>query len=148
MNMVDFPEQPRVERINRHIRVAYNGLDIAETNEAYWVLEANRPPSYYLPQSAIKVPLTPTGYVIPCRWKGNATYYAVTGPDGLIMANRVWSYETPTPLYEAIRGYMCFFARPWQCFVDGEKVVPQRLDMQGGWVTRDIEGMGEHDPRF
>ena len=52
-------------------------------------------------------------------------------------------------MYDAIRGYISFFARPWQCYVDGERVVPQRLDLGGGWVTADVEGVpGETDSRF
>ncbi|CAM1501558.1 Fc.00g035420.m01.CDS01 [Cosmosporella sp. VM-42] len=149
MNIDNFPEQPRVEKVARHIRIAFNGMEIAETKDAYWVLEAHRPPVYYLPASAIKVPLTPTGYTIPCKWKGTATYYAITGTDGIIMANRVWSFETPNPLYETIRGYVSFFARPWQVYVDGERVIPQRSDMRGGWVTSEIEGViSANDPRF
>lgn len=65
------------------------------------------------------------------------------------MANRIYSFEAPDPLYEVIRGYVSFFARPWQCFVDGERVIPQRSDLGGGWVTTEIEGLiSETDPRF
>ena len=45
LNTGDFPEQPRVEKVSRHVRIFYNGLEIAETREAYWVLEMHRPPS-------------------------------------------------------------------------------------------------------
>ncbi|KAH8654812.1 hypothetical protein BGZ61DRAFT_373196 [Ilyonectria robusta] len=140
MDIGDFPQQPRVEKVDRHIRVAFNGLEIAETTDAYWVLQAHRPPEYYLPRSSFKVPLTPTGYRPPCEWKGQSTHYAIIGPDGCVIANRAWSYETPNPLYKAIQGYVSFYARPWQCYVDGERVVPQRSDLHGGWVTSEIIG--------
>lgn len=105
---------------------------------------------YYIPTSAIKVPIARTGYRIPCKWIGQATFYAITGNDGIVMANRIWSFEAPDPMYEPIRGCLSFFARPWQCYVDGERVVPQRLDLGGGWVTGEIEGAitNEHDSRF
>lgn len=71
------------------------------------------------------------------------------GPDGRLLANRVWSYEEPKPGYEAIQGYVSFYARPWQSFVDGERVVPYRTDFQGGWVTAEIVGVvSEFTPRF
>lgn len=45
LNPADFPEQPRVEKVSRHIRIFYNGMEIAETRDAYWMLEMHRPPS-------------------------------------------------------------------------------------------------------
>lgn len=104
---------------------------------------------YYLPKSSLKIPLTPTGYGPPCRFKGHTTHYSVKAPDGMLLANRVWSYESPKPGYEAIKGYVSFYARPWQSFVDGERVVPYRTDFRGGWVTGEITGVvSEFTPRF
>ncbi|WAO87147.1 NTP-transf-9 domain-containing protein [Fusarium falciforme] len=149
MNVDDFPEVPRIEKIQRHLRVTYNGMEVAETSDGFWVLQQYRPPEYYLPKSSLKIPLTPTGYNPPCRFKGPRTHYSVKGPDGRLLANRVWSYEQPKPGYEAIRGYVSFYARPWQSFVDGERVVPYRTDFQGGWVTAEIVGVvSEFTPRF
>ncbi|RSL48244.1 hypothetical protein CEP54_013019 [Fusarium duplospermum] len=149
MNVDDFPEVPRIEKIQRHLRVTYNGMEVAETSDGFWVLQQYRPPEYYLPKSSVKVALTPTGYNPPCRFKGPRTHYSVKGPDGRLLANRVWSYEEPKPGYEAIQGYVSFYARPWQSFVDGERVVPYRTDFQGGWVTAEIVGVvSEFTPRF
>ncbi|KAI8722603.1 NTP-transf-9 domain-containing protein [Fusarium sp. LHS14.1] len=149
MNVDDFPEIPRIEKIQRHLRVTYNGIEVAETSDGFWVLQQYRPPEYYLPKSSLKVALTPTGYNPPCRFKGPRTHYSVKSPDGTLLANRVWSYEKPKPGYEAIQGYVSFYARPWQSFVDGERVVPYRTDFQGGWVTAEIVGVvSEFTPRF
>ncbi|UPK90784.1 hypothetical protein LCI18_001719 [Fusarium solani-melongenae] len=149
MNVDDFPEVPRIEKIQRHLRVTYNGMEVAESSDGFWVLQQYRPPEYYLPKSSLKIPLTPTGYNPPCRFKGPRRHYSVKGPDGRLLANRVWSYEQPKQGYEAIRGYVSFYARPWQSFVDGELVVPYRTDFQGGWVTAEIVGVvSEFTPRF
>ncbi|KAM5369966.1 hypothetical protein ACJZ2D_008765 [Fusarium nematophilum] len=149
MNIRNFKEVPRIDKIARHIRIAYNGMEVAETSDAYWVLQKHKPPEYYLPKSCMKVSLMPTGYGLPCHWKGRSTHYSVKGPDGTILANRVWSYEDPRPGFEAIKGYVSFYARPWQCFVDGERVLPQRSDMRGGWVTAEVVGViSADDPRF
>ena len=38
---------------------------------------------------------------------------------------RVWSYESPTPEFEAIKGHLSFYAEPFECSVDGERVQAQ-----------------------
>jgi hypothetical protein len=65
--------------------------------------------------------------------------------------NRIWSYDDPSKGFEPIKGYLSFYAGPWDCFVDGEKVQPQPGDFYGGWVTSDIDGVvkgrtGNMDP--
>ncbi|KAF4881498.1 hypothetical protein CGCF415_v015585 [Colletotrichum fructicola] len=120
---------------------------IADTKDAYWVLETHHPPTYYLPSTSINVPLTPTQRSTYCEWKGAATYYAITAPrtsnvqEPQVVSNRIWSYNSPTPGFDAIKGYLSFYAGPWDCFVDGELVEPQPGDFYGGWVTSDIEGI-------
>lgn len=99
--------------------------------------------AYYLPPSCIKVPLTPTTKKTFCEWKGIATYYKVDSPDGASasVSSRAWSYDDPSASFAAIRGYLSFYAGPWECIVDGEMVEPQPGDFYGGWVTSDIEGI-------
>lgn len=62
-----------------------------------------------------------------CEWKGMATYYAVTLPGNQIL-NRCWSYGSPTAGFKPIKDYISFYAGPWDCYVDGEKVEPQPGD--------------------
>ncbi|KAK5999109.1 hypothetical protein PT974_01498 [Cladobotryum mycophilum] len=147
MNVQSFPRPPRLEKIARHIRISYNGVEIADARDAYWVLETHHPPTYYLPPSCIKLPLKPTKKSTWCEWKGPATYYSIdlptTGGNGpsRTIPNRIWSYEDPTPRFRDIRGYLSFYAGPWACVVDGEMVEPQPGDFYGGWVTSEIEGL-------
>lgn len=76
-----------------------------------------------------------------CEWKGLATYYDVCPADGTeIIRRRVWSYENPTPQFKPIAGYMSFYASPFECYVDDERVEPQPGDFYGGWKTNDITG--------
>jgi len=60
----------------------------------------------------------------------------------------VWSYESPTPAFRDIKGYVSFYANdvPWECFVDEEKVTPQEGDFYGGWVTSELEGQMKGGP--
>ncbi|KAF0330553.1 hypothetical protein GQ607_002432 [Colletotrichum asianum] len=157
MNVQSFPRPPLLEKVSKHLRITWQGEMIADTKDAYWVLETHHPPTYYLPSTSINVPLTPTQRSTYCEWKGAATYYAITAPrtsdarESQVVSNRIWSYDSPTPGFEAIKGYLSFYAGPWDCFVDGELVEPQPGDFYGGWVTSDIEGIvkgahGNWDP--
>ena len=55
--------------------------------------------------------------------------------------DRIWSYNEPTKAFEHIKGYLAFYSGPWECFVDGEQVVPQPGDYYGGWVTSEVDGV-------
>jgi hypothetical protein len=103
------------------------------------------------------VPLTETRRSTYCEWKGAATYYSIAFPkfqssdSEQVVASRIWSYNNPARGFQPIRGYLSFYAGPWDCFVDGEKVEPQPGDFYGGWVTSEIEGIvkgatGNFDP--
>ena len=56
-----------------------------------------------------------------------------------VVKDRIWSYESPTEGFKGIDGFLSFYAGPWECFVDGEKVEAQPGDFYGGWMTQDIE---------
>ena len=49
----DYPRPPRVEASRRHIRVAFAGAVVADTNRALRVLETSHPPVYYIPPEDI-----------------------------------------------------------------------------------------------
>ncbi|KAI6357065.1 hypothetical protein MCOR25_007763 [Pyricularia grisea] len=153
LNVQTFPRPPALQKISRHIQIKWHGHLIADTKDAYWVLETHHPPTYYLPPSSILAPLAKTARRTYCEWKGHATYHAITHPTtGETVQNKVWSYEKPTEGFVAIKDYLSFYANaPWECYVDGEKVQPQPGDFYGGWVTSDIGGIvkgrnGNADP--
>lgn len=141
LNPRNFPRPPLCERTPRHLVVKWNGATIADTKDAYWVLETHHPPTYYLPPASVKVPLRPSNHSSFCEWKGRATYHSIANPSqpDEVVRNRIWSYETPTNSFGAIKGYLSFYAGPWDCFVDGEQVHAQPGDFYGGWMTSDIE---------
>ncbi|PSR94003.1 hypothetical protein BD289DRAFT_364014 [Coniella lustricola] len=160
LNVQSFPRPPLLERSPRHLQIKWNGQTIADTTEAYWVLETHHPPTYYLPPSCITAPLTKTSHSTYCEWKGVATYWALAKPASsntngkeanAVVANRIWSYTNPTASFTPIKDYFSFYAGPWDCFVDGEKVEPQPGDFYGGWVTSELDGIvkgrnGNWDP--
>lgn len=141
LNPRNFPRPPSCEKTPRHLQVKWGDQIIADTKEGYWVLETYHPPTYYLPPSSMKVPLSRNSHGSFCEWKGRASYYDVTNPSnpGETAKNRVWSYDNPTGGFKDIKDYLSFYAGPWDCYVDGEYVEPQPGDFYGGWMTSDIE---------
>jgi len=140
LNVQNFPRPPLLERTPRHLQVKWNGQTIADTKEAYWVLETYHAPTYYLPASSISIPITTTKKSTFCEWKGWATYYTIKS-DNKEVKDRIWGYDNPTKGFEALKGYVSFYAGPWDCFVDGELVKPQPGDFYGGWTTSELDGI-------
>lgn len=141
LNPASFPRPPLLEKVPRHLQIKWNGQVIADTTDAYWVLETYHPPTYYVPPSSLKVPLSTSPRSSFCEWKGMATYHDIANPANTseVVKSRIWSYESPTEPFKAIKNYLSFYADPWTCYVDGEKVEPQPGDFYGGWMTSDIE---------
>jgi uncharacterized protein (DUF427 family) len=137
----DYPRPPRLEKVEKSIRIVFQGETLAETTGAYRVLETSHPPVYYLPPGDIQMQflqVAPGGSY--CEWKGNALYYHLLGRAGLIK-NMAWCYPSPTPGFQPIANYIAFYAQPMDgCYVDNEKVTPQPGDFYGGWITANIVG--------
>lgn len=45
LNVQSFPRPPLLEKTPRHLQIKWNGQLIADTKDAYWVLETHHPPS-------------------------------------------------------------------------------------------------------
>jgi uncharacterized protein (DUF427 family) len=143
----DYPRPPRVERTDRHLRVVFNGVTIAETRRAVRVLETSHPPVYYIPPEDIRLDhMVAVSGSSWCEWKGRASYYDVVVGDR--RAERAaWSYPHPREGFEAIRDYVAFYPGPMDaCTVDGERVTPQPGGFYGGWITRDVVGPFKGEP--
>lgn len=85
-----------------------------------------------------------------------ATYYSFVPPSSgngqQIVENRIWAYDSPTPTFVPLKGYLSFYAAAWpggatradvggwRCEVDSEVVKPQQSDFYGGWVHKGIMG--------
>ena len=48
LNPRDFPRPPLCEPTPRHLQIKWDGTLIADTKEAFWVLETTHPPSMFL----------------------------------------------------------------------------------------------------
>jgi len=64
---------------------------------------------YYIPREDVRTDLLhPTAQHTTCPYKGQASYWSAQ-VDGEAYENLVWSYETPIPGAEQIKGLMCFY---------------------------------------
>lgn len=137
----DYPRPPRLERVTQTLRIEFGGLVLAETTQAYRVLETSHPPTYYLPPADVSMDyLTATNHRSLCEWKGAAQYWHVK-VSHQIAENAAWSYPTPTSNFRAIQDYLSFYANLMDaCYVGDERVDPQAGSFYGGWVTSNIVG--------
>jgi uncharacterized protein (DUF427 family) len=137
----DYPRPPRVEPVSKRVRVVFNGEVVADSGQSFRVLETSHPQVYYIPKQDIRMEfLQPSAWRTWCEFKGRASYWTLRVGDG-VSEDCAWSYESPTPGYEAIQGYIAFYAnRAGACYVDEERVKPQPGDFYGGWVTSGITG--------
>src|SRR3954451_9131462 len=103
----EYPRPPRVEPLDRHVRVVLGGETIAESDRALRVLETSGPPTVYVPREDVRENrLIEAGVVLTeCEWKGTASY--VHAGAGGKRAQRVpWSYLEPTPEFEQPKDHL------------------------------------------
>lgn len=137
----DYPRPPRVEKSDKRVRIVFNGKTIADTTNAYRVLETSHPPTYYIPQDDVAMEhFTATNRQTFCEFKGRASYWTITVGDKT-EANVAWKYANPSRGFEAIKDHVAVYpARMDACYVDDEEVQAQEGDFYGGWITSDIVG--------
>lgn len=143
----DYPRPPRVEPVDKPIRIEFDGVTIADTARALRVLETSGAPVYYIRPDDVHLEfLVPGVKRTICEWKGEAAYWSVSV--GMRVAeNAAWSYPQPIPDYEAIRDYLAFYAGKMDaCYVGDERVAPQPGDFYGGWVTSNVVGPFKGEP--
>ncbi len=97
-----------VHESSRKVKVKANGVLIAESDRPKLVFETSIPPRVYLLRSDV-LPgiLEETATTSNCPYKGDATYWSVRTPEGII-EDAAWSYETPLPEAGKAIGHLCF----------------------------------------
>jgi uncharacterized protein (DUF427 family) len=134
----DYPRPPRLEPSLKRLQVQVGEIMVADSRQAFRVLETSHPPVYYLPPSDIQMTLMhPLSHRTYCEWKGVAHYYSYGEQTQPI----AWYYPQPTAAFAAIAGYVAFYpSRVDSCWVDGVLARAQAGDFYGGWITPDIVG--------
>ena len=137
----EYPRPPRLEATSSHLLVVLDGVTVADTTRAYRVLETSHPPNYYFPPDDVApgVLVRSAGGSF-CEWKGKAHYFTVQA-GSRVEEDAAWAYATPSAAFAPIRDHVAFYAgRMDECFVDGERVVPQPGGFYGGWITSTVTG--------
>ena len=89
--------------------VRAGGAVIAESSNALELKEGDYPPVTYFPREDVAMMfLDASEQTSICPHKGEATYFGIAAKSGLI-ANAVWSYETPNEDVKEIAGYLAFY---------------------------------------
>ena len=145
--VADFPRPPAIERVPERVRIVLGGCTIAETMQAWRVLETTHPPTVYLPEGAfVAGTLTGSARTSWCEWKGLARYVSVRAGDR-IEIDAGWTYPEPSPAYAVLRGHVAVYAgRMDSCWVGEERVIPQPGGFYGGWVTAAFIGPFKGSP--
>lgn len=136
----DYPRPPALVPFEGTVKIFDEATVLAETRSAYRVLETSHPPTFYVPPADVDESLLESvAGMSLCEWKGQAAYYRLRNEDRIV--DRVgWTYRQPTPRFQAIAGYYCFYPSKVRCFVDGEGVKAQEGDFYGGWITSKVVG--------
>ncbi len=142
----DYPRPPRLEPVPQRLRIVHAGHTVADTTlsgqPALRILETSHPPVYYLPRAALTMHLLQPSLTRQsfCEFKGLATYWSLVTPEHA-SSDCAWSYESPSPAYAALTGYLAFYAtKVDECWVGEERVAPQPGDFYGGWITANLRG--------
>lgn len=147
----DYPRPPLLQRSSKRVVVRSGDVVIAQTTQAWRVLETSHPPTWYLPPDSVtEGALTLSSHPsTTCEWKGTATYWDVAYRPGRLegrwLEAAAWSYQHPTKGFREITGHLAFLAAAdpdagLTCEVDGELVRPQPGGFYGGWITDDVVG--------
>jgi uncharacterized protein (DUF427 family) len=142
----DYPRPPKLVADKRRVVVRLSDIIIADTVEAYRVLETASTPTFYIPPNDVRARLLqPFSGTSVCEWKGTAKYWSLKVTRPLPQAIG-WSYPTARAPYAQISGYFSFYPGRVECLVDNERVRPQPGFFYGGWVTDEIVGPWKGEP--
>ncbi|MFB9903200.1 DUF427 domain-containing protein [Allokutzneria oryzae] len=103
------PDHPiTVTPSSDHVVVRVGDRVVADTTRALVLQESTYPAVRYIPIDDVdQSQLTRTDTTTYCPFKGDASYYTITGGEGLI--DSVWSYEQPYAAVEEIAGHVAFY---------------------------------------
>jgi uncharacterized protein (DUF427 family) len=110
-------------RSTRHVRVALEGVTLAESSSPVLLFETGLPTRYYLNRTEVDFThLVPTTTVTACPYKGRTTGYWSVRTGDTLHQDLAWAYDFPTVAMTPIAGLVSFYNEKLDIFVDGEEV--------------------------
>jgi uncharacterized protein (DUF427 family) len=83
---------------------------IADSFAALTLREAGYAPVHYIPlDDVVPGTLSRSSTQSYCPYKGDASYYSIEGPDG-VLEDAIWTYEHPYAAVATIAGHLAFYA--------------------------------------
>lgn len=137
----DYPRPPRLEKTPKRIQIMFGGVMIADSLNAYRLLETSHPPAYYVPTADVQMQyLTASNHRTFCEFKGAAAYYTIHVGD-TVAESAAWHYPNVSGTYAPLRNHIAVYPALMEaCYVNGELAQPQEGGFYGGWITSDIVG--------
>ena len=91
------------------VRARFQNHVVADTASAVTLKEADLDPVHYFPRGDVETGfMSQTDKTYTCPYKGDATFYSMM-INGDLQENVAWSYESPYPAAERIRGMIAFY---------------------------------------
>ncbi len=107
-------------RSSRHVRVALDGVVLAESDRPTVLFETGLPPRFYLSPADVRSELLePSDAHTECPYKGRASYRSVR-VRGALHEDLVWCYPQALPEATKVQGLLCFYNERVDLEVDGE----------------------------
>jgi uncharacterized protein (DUF427 family) len=105
------PDHPiTIEPTGDRVVVRALGLILADTTAALTLRETGYPPVHYVPMRDVdQTLLHPSATSTYCPYKGDATYFSVAAPGGLI-EDAIWAYEQPYTAVAEIADHVAFYS--------------------------------------
>ncbi|KAF8554600.1 DUF427-domain-containing protein [Imleria badia] len=111
-----------VLQTSRRVRIEVNGVEVANTKRACFLLETGLRRRTYIPIMDTQVEyFTPSDTTSVCPYKGWANYFDVKLPNGKVHKDIVWYYRTPSAECIKITGMVAFYDEKVTVWVDDEK---------------------------
>ena len=101
------------------VRVLVGDTVIAESSASLTLHEASYPPAQYVPLSDIDpAALSRTDTSTYCPFKGDASYFSVSTPEGTI-TDAGWTYDEAYDAVSEIKGHVAFYPDKVTVTVEG-----------------------------
>ena len=98
-----------IEPSTAHVVVRVGDRVVADSTASLSLREADYPPIPYIPLADVDQSLLkPSATTTYCPFKGDASYYSISTPDGEV-TDAIWTYESPYPAVAEIAGHVAFY---------------------------------------
>jgi uncharacterized protein (DUF427 family) len=99
-----------VTRRDTPVSIRLAGVTVLAARNHLELREATYPPVAYIPRDQVDMSrLERPEHTSWCPYKGEAAYYHLRMPNGDLVENAIWTYETPFPAVAEIEGALAVY---------------------------------------